>query len=83
MEIATVTTVLAPLAVLACPVGMGLMMWLMARGNRGERGSDRQAPSEQPPSLEVLREERRRLNGEIELLERRHASGAEAPPERR
>ena len=42
MEIASVTTVLAPLAVLACPVGMGLMMWLMARGNRSEQRSDRQ-----------------------------------------
>ena len=86
MEIASVTTVLAPLAVLACPVGMGLMMWVMTRGNRSEPRSDRQAPSESPPqpaSLEVLREEQRRLNEEIERLERRHTSGAEAPGERR
>lgn len=30
---------LVPLAVLACPVGMGVMMFLMHRGTRKGRGS--------------------------------------------
>jgi hypothetical protein len=50
-------------AALACPIGMGLMMWFMARGMRGKRG-------EQPPaSVETLREEHRRLGAEIERME--------------
>jgi hypothetical protein len=56
--------VLLSLAVLACPLGMGAMMWFMARG----MGSKREQ-SATPPSLETLREEHRRLAGEIERLE--------------
>jgi hypothetical protein len=56
-------TVLIGLAVLACPVGMGLMMWLMAKGMR--KGPEQTVE----PSVEKLRAEHRRLGEEIERLE--------------
>jgi len=34
MDMASITTSLAPLAVLACPIGMGAMMWVMARAGK-------------------------------------------------
>src|SRR5680860_794187 len=38
-------SVLLGLAVLACPVGMGLMMWFMAKGMRSGSKTDREATS--------------------------------------
>jgi hypothetical protein len=59
-----VENVLLGLAALACPVGMGLMMWFMAKGARKRERAD-----EAPANLEDLRAEHRRLGAEIDRLE--------------
>lgn len=56
-------SILLGLALLACPVGMGLMMWFMAKGMGG---SDKKAKSE----VESMRAEQQRLASEVERLER-------------
>jgi hypothetical protein len=51
-------------AALACPVGMGAMMWFMGKGmRRGEAQVD-----ERSASIEDLRQEHSRLGAEIERL---------------
>ena len=65
---------------LACPVGMGAMMWLMMRGRKSDQRSSPESAlldSAQPASLELLREEHNRLSDEIERLEQRQAKGGE------
>ena len=56
---------LVALAVLACPVGMGLMMWFMSKGMKRDGA---QSPSA-PVSLEELRDEQARLRAQIDQLE--------------
>jgi hypothetical protein len=56
--------VLVALAVLACPVGMGAMMWFMAKGMRGEPKEE-----DRPASLEQLRSEQARIAAQLDRLE--------------
>ncbi len=79
---------LPALALLACPVGMGLMMFIMARGSRSGRAvsppSAKRASqsADHPMSLEVLREEHHRLGQEIERLEAPSSDRREAAARR-
>ena len=59
------------LVALACPVGMGLMMWFMAKGAR-----KREPGAVEPASVEALRAEHRRLGAELDRLDNVSA----APP---
>lgn len=52
------------LAVLACPVGMGLMMWRMHRGGHG--GGQAESPAEKQAELSALRAEIDALRAERE-----------------
>ena len=57
------------LGALACPLGMGVMMWFMARGSRSRSSAP---PGEQPSTLDELRREHERLGAQIESLEEAH-----------
>lgn len=67
-------------ALLACPIGMGLMMWFMMRGPKG--GSAH--PGGRSTLVADLREEQRRIAAEIDRLEEAQAeweapSGSDRP----
>ena len=54
----------AALALLACPVGMGLMMWFMARGQRERKAEPKDM------SLTELKAEQSRLDAEVRRARR-------------
>ncbi len=57
------STLLLLIAVLACPIGMGVMMWLMNKNMNGQPNmSDHQTPAER---LAALRAQREKLEAEI------------------
>jgi hypothetical protein len=65
-----VEAVVIAVAALACPIGMVVMGWVMAKGMR-------KPDAERPPAIDDLRAEHRRLGAEIERLE-----AAEVPPDK-
>ena len=65
------------LLALLCPIGMGLMMWFMAKGmSMGrDKGKATPEPTEQP-SLGELRADQERLASQIAELERDNATSS-------
>jgi hypothetical protein len=65
------TSPLVFLALLACPVGMGLMMWFMSRGMMGGQRHDEMSHGDEASegSLAELKAEHARLGERIEALE--------------
>jgi len=59
-------SLLYPIALLACPVGMGLMMWMMMRGQRKDPGQDseQRQVAELRAEVEALKADRGRLPAE-------------------
>lgn len=64
------------LCALACPLGMGTMMWFMARGPR----SNAEPPARTPSTLDDLLHEHQRLGTQIESLEGSHADAERTEP---
>ncbi len=64
------STLLLLVAVLACPIGMGLMMWMMNRNMGGQQGHSMPGQTSQAERLKALREQRRQLEQEIAEVEK-------------
>jgi hypothetical protein len=65
------------LIALLCPIGMGLMMWFMAKGMRmGRREGDASSKDIAPPTADELRAEQERLAAKLSELERDKARSA-------
>lgn len=75
MTIAAGTSAFLVVAALACPIGMGLMMWFMGRGMMGgkRQSETRSDNAEAGRSLAELKAEQARLAEKIEQLEQTQA----------
>ncbi len=83
MVIAAVSPVFYLFA-LACPVGMGVMMWFMSKGRMGGSKRDQMgagSPDDQP--LADLKAEQARLAEKISALESKAGEGEQAPERER
>jgi len=58
------------IAVLACPIGMGLMMWMMNRQMSGQHNPSMPGHTSEADRLAALREQRQRLEQEIAEAEK-------------
>ena len=69
---------LIAVAMLACPIGMGLMMWLMNKNMSG-RPQDHSVPGHttEVERLKALRDQQRLLEQEITALEDKHTTVAQ------
>jgi hypothetical protein len=73
-------TLLYLLPALACPIGMGLMMWLMMRGQHGQpatRADGRPAQPSMPPPVGDPEVRLARLRAELADVEARQAAIAD------
>ena len=58
------------IAALACPIGMGAMMWLMNKQMSGQSGQSMPGHTSEADRLPALREQRRLLEQEIAEAEK-------------
>lgn len=64
------STLLILVAVLACPIGMGVMMYMMNKNQGGQQGHSMTGHTSEADRLKTLREQRRMLEQEIAEAEK-------------
>ena len=69
---------LLAVAMLACPIGMGLMMWLMNKNMSGQQqGRSTAGNTSEAEHLKALRDQQRLLEQEITALEDKNTTVAQ------